>query len=85
MENSEFYKEYESVPMCRPGRQCTIASYPENVDKNRYQDVVPYEDTRVKLVPTKENSIGYINASHIRVSCTEMHIAIISKCFSSLK
>ncbi|XP_013876401.1 tyrosine-protein phosphatase non-receptor type 21, partial [Austrofundulus limnaeus] len=66
MENSEFYKEYESIPMCRRGSECTVIGYTKYVDKNRFQDVVPYDDTRVKLVPTEENSMGYINASHIR-------------------
>lgn len=31
----------------------------------RYQDVLPYEENRVKLTPTRENRTGYINASHI--------------------
>lgn len=31
----------------------------------RYQDVLPYEENRVKLTPTRDNRTGYINASHI--------------------
>lgn len=30
--------------------------------------MLPYDDARVELVPTKENNTGYINASHIKVS-----------------
>lgn len=29
--------------------------------------MVPYEENRVELIPTKENNTGYINASHIKV------------------
>ncbi|XP_039641776.1 tyrosine-protein phosphatase non-receptor type 21 isoform X2 [Perca fluviatilis] len=66
MERGELLKEYESIPKRRPAGECTIAQLPESGDKNRFQDVLPYDDTRVELVPTKENNTGYINASHIR-------------------
>uniref|UniRef100_A0A3B4GLZ6 Tyrosine-protein phosphatase non-receptor type n=1 Tax=Pundamilia nyererei TaxID=303518 RepID=A0A3B4GLZ6_9CICH len=67
MEKGEVLKEYESIPK-RPRGEYTIAQLPESGDRNRFQDVLPYDDTRVELVPTKENNTGYINASHIRVS-----------------
>lgn len=63
------FTEYEQVPKRRPNCECSIAQMPDNSDRNRFQDVLPYDDTRVELVPTKENNTGYINASHIRVSC----------------
>lgn len=31
----------------------------------RYQDVLPYEENRVRLIPSRDNRTGYINASHI--------------------
>lgn len=68
MERGELLREFENIPKRRPGGEWTIALLPENGDKNRFQDVLPYDDTRVELVPTKENNTGYINASHIRVS-----------------
>lgn len=68
MDRGELLKEYESIPKRRPGGECSIAQLPDNSDKNRFQDVLPYDDTRVELVPTKENNTGYINASHIRVT-----------------
>ncbi|CAG5866568.1 unnamed protein product [Menidia menidia] len=68
MDRGEFLKEYESIPKRRPGGECSIALLQENADKNRFQDVLPYDDNRVELVPTKENNTGYINASHIRVT-----------------
>uniref|UniRef100_A0A3P8PTI6 Tyrosine-protein phosphatase non-receptor type n=1 Tax=Astatotilapia calliptera TaxID=8154 RepID=A0A3P8PTI6_ASTCA len=67
MEKGEVLKEYESIPK-RPRGEYTIAQLPESGDRNRFQDVLPYDDTRVELVPTKENNTGYINASHIRMT-----------------
>ncbi|XP_052009433.1 tyrosine-protein phosphatase non-receptor type 21-like isoform X2 [Xyrauchen texanus] len=62
------FTEYEQVAKRWPNCECTIARMPENSDRNRFQDVLPYDDTRVELVPTKENNTGYINASNIRVT-----------------
>ncbi|XP_031435642.1 tyrosine-protein phosphatase non-receptor type 21 isoform X2 [Clupea harengus] len=68
VEQGTVFAEYEQVAKRRPGNDCTIALLPENGERNRFQDVLPYDDTRVELVPTKENNTGYINASHIRVT-----------------
>ncbi|XP_019728051.1 tyrosine-protein phosphatase non-receptor type 21 isoform X2 [Hippocampus comes] len=68
MEMGELLKEYESIPKCRSAADCTVAQMAESADKNRFQDVLPYDDTRVELVPTKENNTGYINASHIKIN-----------------
>nr|XP_043903329.1 tyrosine-protein phosphatase non-receptor type 21 isoform X1 [Solea senegalensis] len=67
MDRGELLKEYETIPK-RPGGEYTIALLQESGDKNRFQDVLPYDSTRVELVPTKENNTGYINASHIRIT-----------------
>lgn len=67
MEKGEVLKEYEKI-LKRPRGEYTIAQLPESGDRNRFQDVLPYDDTRVELVPTKENNTGYINASHIRMT-----------------
>ena len=32
--------------------------------------MLPYEENRVRLTPSKDNKFGYINASHITVSIT---------------
>lgn len=39
-----------------------------NEDFYRHKDILPYEENRVRLSPSKENRFGYINASHITVS-----------------
>ncbi|KAJ8411841.1 hypothetical protein AAFF_G00154790 [Aldrovandia affinis] len=68
MDQGMVFTEYEQVPKKRPSGECSIALLPESSERNRFQDVLPYDDTRVELVPTKENNTGYINASHIRVT-----------------
>ncbi|KAJ8341182.1 hypothetical protein SKAU_G00334730 [Synaphobranchus kaupii] len=68
MDQGMVFTEYEQVPKRRPNGDCSIALLPESGERNRFQDVLPYDDTRVELVPTKENNTGYINASNIRVT-----------------
>ena len=41
-------------------------SRPENKAKNRYKNILPYDDTRVKLeTGTDIDGSDYINANHI--------------------
>ncbi|PWA16303.1 hypothetical protein CCH79_00004741 [Gambusia affinis] len=68
VEMGELLKEFESVPKRVQGEDCNTALLPENRDKNRFADVLPYDSSRVELVPTKENNTGYINASHVKVT-----------------
>ncbi|KAJ1105417.1 hypothetical protein NDU88_002823 [Pleurodeles waltl] len=69
LEHSMLFTEYENIQKKRvDGGECSTARLPENAERNRYQDVLPYDDCRVELVPTKENNTGYINASHIKVT-----------------
>ncbi|XP_018418858.1 PREDICTED: tyrosine-protein phosphatase non-receptor type 21 [Nanorana parkeri] len=69
LEQGMVFTEYEQTLKKRlPDTECSIARLPENAERNRFQDVLPYDDTRVELVPTKENNTGYINASHIKVA-----------------
>uniref|UniRef100_A0A673YXZ9 Tyrosine-protein phosphatase non-receptor type n=1 Tax=Salmo trutta TaxID=8032 RepID=A0A673YXZ9_SALTR len=68
MEQGMVFQEYEQVAKRSPAGDCSIAQLPESGERNRFQDVLPYDDTRVELVPTKENNTGYINASHIRIT-----------------
>jgi hypothetical protein len=44
---------------------CVVLVIKPSVVSFRYQDVLPYEENRVKLTPSRENRTGYINASHI--------------------
>ncbi|XP_041831905.1 tyrosine-protein phosphatase non-receptor type 14-like [Melanotaenia boesemani] len=67
LEEERVFTEYEQVPKKRADCILTSATLPENTERNRFRDVVPYEENRVELVPNKENNTGYINASHIKV------------------
>uniref|UniRef100_H3BXM3 Tyrosine-protein phosphatase non-receptor type n=1 Tax=Tetraodon nigroviridis TaxID=99883 RepID=H3BXM3_TETNG len=67
LEEERVFTEYERVPKKSVDCVLTTATLPENVERNRFRDVVPYEENRVELVPNKENNTGYINASHIKV------------------
>ncbi|CAB4036650.1 receptor-type tyrosine- phosphatase F isoform X1 [Paramuricea clavata] len=60
-----YQEEYESV---RPKGQVSteIAKRQENVDKNRYNNIHAYDDTRVVLSQLDgEEGSDYINANHI--------------------
>ena len=61
------FTEYEQVPKRRAECAPATASLADNAERNRFRDVVPYEENRVELVPNKENNTGYINASHVKV------------------
>lgn len=62
------FTEYEQIPKKKANGIFSTATLPENAERSRIRDVVPYEENRVELIPTKENNTGYINASHIKVS-----------------
>ncbi|XP_074078761.1 tyrosine-protein phosphatase non-receptor type 14 isoform X2 [Macrotis lagotis] len=68
LEEGLVFTEYEQIPKKKPDGVFTTATLPENAERSRIREVVPYEENRVGLVPTKENSTGYINASHIKVA-----------------
>ncbi|KAM9851582.1 tyrosine-protein phosphatase non-receptor type 3 [Aulostomus maculatus] len=55
---------FENLYRRKPGLSLSCARLPENMDKNRYKDVLPYDATRVKL----QGQEDYINASHITVA-----------------
>ncbi|OXB77920.1 UNVERIFIED_CONTAM: hypothetical protein H355_015206 [Colinus virginianus] len=66
LEEGMVFTEYEQIPKKKADGIFTTAALPENAERNRIREVVPYEENRVELVPTKENNTGYINASHIK-------------------
>ncbi|CAG2101924.1 unnamed protein product [Medioppia subpectinata] len=61
----EFIREFDLLPRMNPTAKFTTALTPDNIYRNRFRDILPYEDNRVKLTPTKDNKSGYINASHV--------------------
>ncbi|XP_014885205.1 tyrosine-protein phosphatase non-receptor type 3 [Poecilia latipinna] len=56
---------FENLYKRKPGLSLSCARQSENQEKNRYRDVLPYDDTRVVLLGKED----YINASHITTKC----------------
>ncbi|KAF5891952.1 tyrosine-protein phosphatase non-receptor type 14, partial [Clarias magur] len=67
LEEERILAEYEQIPKKRSECNLATATLPDNTERNRFRDMVPYEENRVELVPNKENNTGYINASHIKM------------------
>lgn len=67
LEEDQVFAEFDNIPKKRVRWNCGIAEAAENRCRNRFNDVLPYDDCSVKLKPSKDNKNGYINASHLRV------------------
>ena len=42
--------------------------------------MLPYEDNRVRVTPSRDNPFGYINASHISVSRRQSVVTVLILC-----
>merc|ERR1712227_680803 len=60
-------KEYHDVPMMWPGLSCDSALKVGNFFKNRYENVIPYDSTRV-ILSTKND---FISANHVNIRIGE--------------
>ncbi|KAM8945243.1 tyrosine-protein phosphatase non-receptor type 14 [Pelodytes ibericus] len=78
LEEGMVFTEYEQIPRRKPDGIFSTAMLPENLERNRVCEVLPYEENRVELVPTKENRTGYINASHIKVTVGDQDLHYIA-------
>lgn len=66
---------FEKLYRKKEGMLMSCAKQSENMDKNRYKDVLPYDITRVVL---QEEGDDYINASHVKTEpagCVLRYIA----------
>ncbi|XP_054272047.1 tyrosine-protein phosphatase non-receptor type 14 [Macrosteles quadrilineatus] len=63
--DNQLFFEFEKIPKQKVNPDFSTALHPDNASRNRFKDVLPYEENRVRLSPSKENKTGYINASHI--------------------
>lgn len=61
----EVVKEFEKIPKKKSECNVSVANLAENIARNRFRDVVPYDENRVKITNEKDNKFGYVNASHI--------------------
>ncbi|KAG8010076.1 Tyrosine-protein phosphatase non-receptor type 3 [Nibea albiflora] len=69
---------FENLYRRKPGLFQSCARLPENMDKNRYKDVLPYDSTRVML----QGQEDYINASHITVRIADIENSVWSPCLT---
>lgn len=62
----DFETEFQAIPSVF-NKSIVIATMPSNIKKNRYKNILPYDDTRVVLRrPPGATGTDYINANYIR-------------------
>ncbi|XP_077352067.1 tyrosine-protein phosphatase non-receptor type 13 [Festucalex cinctus] len=74
LDQQELVKEFMALEHLKPSDDCVVGNAPENRDKNRYRDILPYDKTRVTLGEKRD----YINASHIRAQAGGEELSYIS-------
>ncbi|XP_075068896.1 tyrosine-protein phosphatase non-receptor type 3 isoform X3 [Mixophyes fleayi] len=62
--------QFEQLYRKKPGLAITCAKTGQNMDKNRYKDVLPYDASRVLL----QGNEDYINASHVNMEVPATNI-----------
>jgi len=68
----EVVREFEKIPKKKTSNcNISVATLSENLPRNRFKDVVPYDENRVKILTDKDNKCGYVNASHISATVGE--------------
>lgn len=65
LQDGSYIDTFLSLPTynVQPFRHQIHARYTNNFKKNRYKDILPYDETRVQLSAESD----YINASHLEV------------------
>ncbi|RUS92206.1 hypothetical protein EGW08_000059 [Elysia chlorotica] len=64
--DSHFHDQFSSIPMANSSPQ-TVGLAPENTKKNRYKNILPYDESRVKLqADHSKGQSDYINASFVK-------------------
>ncbi|XP_031571457.1 tyrosine-protein phosphatase non-receptor type 4-like isoform X2 [Actinia tenebrosa] len=73
LDSGDLLVYFQELYRKKPGMSMDEARKPENLPKNRYRDILPYDDTRVKLL--KGNS-DYINANYVNMEIPSRHIVL---------
>ncbi|XP_078394768.1 tyrosine-protein phosphatase non-receptor type 3-like isoform X1 [Cetorhinus maximus] len=63
LESGAILNQFDQLYRKKPGLAVTCAKMPQNMDKNRYKDVLPYDVTRVVL----DGSEDYINGNYVNM------------------
>ncbi|XP_021369342.1 tyrosine-protein phosphatase 10D-like isoform X2 [Mizuhopecten yessoensis] len=62
----KYAEQFEDLKEIGRDQPCTAAELPENRGKNRFTNILPYDHSRVKLLPTDdEEGSDYINANYM--------------------
>ncbi|KAE8591663.1 hypothetical protein XENTR_v10018536 [Xenopus tropicalis] len=72
IQDQDLYQEFLALEHEKPADSFHVASAPENRNKNRYRDILPYDSTRVRV-----GDEGYINASYVTVPVGEKKLRYI--------
>lgn len=68
LNDSQLFLEFERIPKRKENSQYSCALMDENRNKNSGDRTsLPMDENRVKLTPSRDNRMGYVNASHITV------------------
>lgn len=62
LESGDLLVYFQELYRKKPGMSMEEARKPENLPRNRYRDILPYDDTRCKLYKGKND---YINANYV--------------------
>ncbi|XP_029690744.1 tyrosine-protein phosphatase non-receptor type 13 isoform X3 [Takifugu rubripes] len=74
LDQQDLLKEFMALEHLKPSDNCLVGKAPENRDKNRYRDILPYDKTRVAIGDQQD----YINASYIRMQVGDEEYFYIS-------
>ncbi|XP_026873049.2 FERM and PDZ domain-containing protein 2 [Electrophorus electricus] len=74
LDQKEPLKEFMALGHLQPSDNCMVGKAPENREKNRYRDILPYDKTRVPIGEKQD----YINASYIRMKVGMEELVYIS-------
>ncbi|KAM6281159.1 tyrosine-protein phosphatase non-receptor type 3 isoform 6-T7 [Porphyrio hochstetteri] len=70
LESGTVLIQFEQLYRKKPGLAVTCAKVPQNMDKNRYKDVLPYDATRIVLKGDED----YINANYVNMEIPSVGI-----------
>lgn len=65
LSDPQLYVEFERIPKRKENASYDCALHEENRLTNFDPNFLPYDDNRVRITPTRDNRLGYVNASHI--------------------
>lgn len=74
------FREFERVPRRKEHAKYECAMHEENRTRNADSQCLPHDDNRVRLLPTRTNRLGYVNASHLSVSRVLRVVASCNVC-----